>query len=602
MSTITDVAEPVDRAGDDRSTTPPPGRKAHLLRPHVPRLVTLVVLQVIGSVAGLAPLLAIVELGRSTLASGPVDTAHVVLTVGIGAAGLFVRLGFTGAATALGHVVDLEVQSALRLRLASHLGRVPLGWLSRRRSGELSKVVGEDVSALHPAVAHAPGELVSAFVVPAVSLVYLFYVDWRMTLITLIPVLVAIALIPLMMTSAKLTEQREFDAAMGRMRDSLVELIRCVTVIKMFGGPEGTGLRFRRAAEEFVTAFRRWVQGMAGPAAAMQLALSPPVVILTVLIGGTLLVTGGHLPAADLIPFLLLGLGLTAPVAALGHGFDDLQAAHRALGRIREVLGVLPLPVPARPKVPDGFRLELRGVCFSYEEHEVLNDVDLILEPGTTTAIVGPSGSGKSTLAHLLLRFADPTRGTVYLGGTDLRDLDTRTLNRSIVAVLQDAQVLRATVAENIAITVPDADEESIIEAARLANIHDRITELSRGYHSVLGEDVHLSGGETQRIALARALLARAPVLVLDEATAFADPLTERTIRHAVQTTSKDRTTVIIAHRLDTIADADQVVVLEHGKIVEAGPPRQLRARGGRFSDLWRASSNATHSLGGDDR
>src|SRR5699024_2315840 len=361
--------------------------------------------------------------------------------------------------------------------------------------------------------------------------------------------------IPLMMTSAKLTEQREFDAAMGRMRDSLVELIRCVTVIKMFGGPEGTGLRFRRAAEEFVTAFRRWVQSMAGPAAAMQLALSPPVVILTVLIGGTLLVTGGHLPAADLIPFLLLGLGLTAPVAALGHGFDDLQAAHRALGRIREVLGVLPLPVPARPKVPDGFRLELRGVCFSYEEHEVLNDVDLILEPGTTTAIVGPSGSGKSTLAHLLLRFADPTRGTVYLGGTDLRDLDTRTLNRSIVAVLQDAQVLRATVAENIAITVPDADEESIIESARLANIHDRITELSRGYHSVLGEDVHLSGGETQRIALARALLARAPVLVLDEATAFADPLTERAIRHAVQTTSKDRTTVIIAHRLDTIAD-----------------------------------------------
>src|SRR5699024_6619102 len=150
--------------------------------------------------------------------------------------------------------------------------------------------------------------------------------------------------------------------------------------------------------------------------------------------------------------------------------------------------------------------------------------------------------------------------------------------------------------------TVPDADEESIIEAARLANIHDRITELSRGYHSVLGEDMHLSGGETQRIALARALLARAPVLVLDETTAFAEPLTERTIRHAVQTTSKDRTTVIIAHRLDTIAGADQVVEMEHGKIVGAGPLPRQRALGVRFSDPWRGSSKATHSRGGDDR
>ncbi|REE97526.1 ATP-binding cassette subfamily B protein [Thermomonospora umbrina] len=567
---------------------------AELLRPHLWSFAAVMLLQVVGAVAGLAPLLAVVELGRTVLAPGPIDSDHVRLVVIAGAVGLLVRLLFTAASSGLGHLLDARVQLAFRRRLAAHLGRVPIGWLSGRRSGEPAKAVGEDVSAVHPFIAHAPGELVSAFVVPLVSLVYLFTVNWRLTLITLIPVVLAVALVPLMMTPTRLREQREFDAAMGRIAGSAVEFVQGIAVVKAFGGGERAHLRFRTAVDDFVATFYRWVRGMSGIAAGMQLALSPPFVLLVVLIGGTTLITAGDLAPADLLPFLLLGLGLTAPVAALGHGFDDMQAARRAVGRIRDVLAVQPLPEPAHPVAPEGHRVELRDVRFGYRaDHEVLRGIDLVLEPGTVTAIVGPSGSGKSTLVQLLPRFFDPTHGSITLGGVDLREIGLRDLYRSVSFVFQDVRLLRASVADNIALAVPHADRDAVIRAARRANVHDRILELPQGYDTVIGDRAGLSGGEAQRISIARALLADTPVLVLDEATAFADPQTERAVRRALATPAGDRTILVIAHRLETIADADTVVMLDDGAIVERGRPADLLARGGRFAAFWNAQRTA---------
>nr|BFE79148.1 hypothetical protein GCM10020093_017490 [Planobispora longispora] len=430
---------------------------------------------------------------------------------------------------------------------------------------------------------------------PLVSLVYLLTVDWRLTLITLIPVALAVALVPLMMTPARLREQETLDAAMGRIASSVVEFVQGISVVKAFGGTERAHRAFLSAADDFVGDFVRWVRGMSPIAAGMQLALSPPFVLLVVLTGGTVLITTGGMVPADLLPFLLLGLGLTAPVAALGHGFDDLQSARRAVGRIRDVLAVRPLPEPARPLVPRGHRVELRDVRFAYETgHEVLRGIDLALEPGTITAITGPSGSGKSTLARLLPRFSDPTHGSVTLGGVDLRDLDSRELYRTVSFVFQDVRLLRASVADNIALAVPHAGLDEVIHAARLANIHDRILELPHGYETVIGEDAELSGGEAQRISIARALLADTPVLVLDEATAFADPHTERAVRRALATLSGDRTILVIAHRPETIADADTVVVLENGSITERGSPADLLARDGRFAAFRRSHESAT--------
>ncbi|NEY30934.1 ATP-binding cassette domain-containing protein [Streptomyces sp. PRKS01-65] len=584
-----------DQAGRDGRPAPPPVAASParqglggLLRPYVPAFTAVVSLQVIGALAGLAPLLAVVESGRALLEPGPADRDHLRAVLIAGALGLLVRLVCSAASSGIGHLLDGTVQLSLRRHLAGRLGRVPIGWFSRRRTGELAKVVGEDVSALHPFIAHTPGELVSAFVVPLVSLVYLFTVDWRLTLITLAPVVLAVALVPLMTTPARQREQEEFDGAMGRISNAAVEFVQGIAVVKAFGGAGRAHRAFRTAADDFVAAFGRWVRGISRIAAAMQLVLSPPFVLLVVLTAGTVLITRGAMAPADLLPFLLLGLGLTAPVAALGHGFDEAQAARRALARIREVLEVAPLPEPAHPAAPRGHRVELRGVRFGYDAgREVLRGIDLVLEPGTVTALVGPSGSGKSTLVRLLPRFFDPTGGSVLLGGADLRELAVEELYRTVSFVFQDVRLLRAPVADNIALAVPHADHDDVVRAARLAGIHDRIAELPRGYASVIGEDALLSGGEAQRIALARALLADTPVLVLDEATAFADPRTEQAVRRALATPGGDRTVLVIAHRLETIADADTVVMLEDGVIVERGSPADLLASGGRFAAFW---------------
>ncbi|MEV0342483.1 ABC transporter ATP-binding protein [Nocardia sp. NPDC050713] len=600
------ATEPVEAS--ERSAPPPKVASApeqsivRLLRPYLGGFAAVVALQVLGAVAGLAPLLAVAELGRVLLSPGPIDHDHVWFVVVAGAAGLLVRLLCTAASAGIGHLLDDRVQLSFRRQLAERLGRVPLGWFARRRTGELAKVVGEDVSAVHPFIAHTPGELVSAFVVPLVSLIYLFTVDWRLTLITLVPVLLAVALVPLMMTPTRLREQADFDAAMGRIASSVVEFVQGIAVVKAFGGSGRAHRKFVTAADDFADIFLRMVRGLAGVAAGMQVALSPPFVLLAVLIGGTALITSGGMAPADLLPFLLLGLGLTAPVAALGHGFDDMQAARRAVDRIRDVLAVPSLPEPAHPVAPQGHRVELRDVRFGYEDgHEVLRGIDLVLEPGTVTALVGPSGSGKSTLVQLLPRFFDPTHGSVVLGGVDLRDLGSRELYRTVSFVFQDVRLLRASVADNIALAVPHADLDDVVRAARLANIHQRILELPRGYDTVLGEDAGLSGGEAQRLSIARALLADAPVLVLDEATAFADPQTEQAVRQTLSTWGGDRTILVIAHRLETVADADTVVVLENGSIVERGEPAELLARNGKFAALWQSQRSAAHANSADD-
>jgi ATP-binding cassette subfamily B protein len=239
--------------------------------------------------------------------------------------------------------------------------------------------------------------------------------------------------------------------------------------------------------------------------------------------------------------------------------------------------------------------VELRGVRFGYEAgHEVLRGIDLELEPGTVTAVVGPSGSGKSTLVRLLPRFFDPTHGSVLLGGVDLRDIGSRELYRTVSFVFQDTFLLRASIADNIALAVPRAGLDDVVRAARQASIHERILELPRGYESVIGEDAGLSGGEAQRISIARALLADAPVVVLDEATAFADPRTEQAVRRALAALKGDRTMLVIAHRPETIADADTVVMLENGAVAERGTPAELLARDGRFAAFWRSHRSAT--------
>lgn len=560
-----------------------------LLRPHSAAVVTLLILQVVAAIAGLAPFIAVAEIGRIVLASGPVPVERVWILTGIGAAGLLVRVVLGAGSSGIAHVVDGHLQLSLRRRLAQRLGAAPIGWYAQHTAGELNQVVQNDVNQLHPLLAHTPGDLTTAVVVPLVAAGYLFSVDWRLTLIALVPIVLGLVVRRMLMSERRRKDEQAVDTAMGQVAGAAVEFVEGIAVVKTFGGGGRAQRRFRKAVDDFADFFLSWVVGAAGLASLAQLALSPPFVLLVVLVGGSALIASGTFIAANLLPFLLLSLALTAPVAALAHGLDDLNAALRSAKRIRALLAVPPVKQPANPIPPTGHRVELRELSFGYEpQRPVLRGVNLVLEPGTTTALVGPSGGGKSTLAQLLLRFFDPTSGSITVGGVDLRDIDPRVLYRTVSFVFQDVRMLRTSVADNIALAVPDADLADVVAVAKAAHIHERISALAKGYDSVVGEDVRFSGGEAQRLSVARALLVDAPVLVLDEATAFADPRTEVQVQRAFAALPADRTRLVIAHRLETIRHADTIAVLDNGEIVERGTYEQLMAADGQFAGLWR--------------
>lgn len=577
-----------------------------LLAPVRRRLLAACALRAVGAAAAVVPYLAVAELARALLAS-PTDESRAWLVAWVAVAAGIVRLVASAAASGLSHRADLDLQLHLRRQIARHLARVPLGWFSERRSGEVRTALEDDVDELHHLVGHWYLDLAAAVVLPLLAVAYLLTVDWRLTIVTLLPAAVGVAIVARMLTAVG-DQTAARDAALARMNAAAVEFVEGIAVVKTFEQGGRARNRYVAAAHEFVDSFGRVVGPMVGPASAAEAVFSPLVVLAAVLAGGTAMVSWGWLEPLDVLPFVLLGPGITATFHTLSHSDDQLQGARLAAGRIADLLDT---PVlrrsSANTPAPDGHRVVFDGVTFSYDgSHDVVRDVDLVLEPGTLTALVGPSGSGKSTLARLLLRFWDPGEGRILVGATDLRDLDPDTLHTHIGFVLQDPQLLRTSLRDNIRLGAPHASDERVEAAARAAQIHERIAALPLGYASVVGTDVELSGGEAQRIAIARALLADPPILVLDEATAFADPESESAIQDALSTLAVGRTVLVVAHRLHTVADADQIVVVDGGRIVERGRHNALIAAGGRYRSLWSADRRATaverRAIAGVDR
>jgi ATP-binding cassette, subfamily B, bacterial IrtA/YbtP len=560
-----------------------------LLAPVRGRLRIAVALQALGAAAAVVPFVAVAELGRVLLDPAGIDPARVWTVAAMGAAGLAARFAFTLGAGAVTHLADNDLSLHLRRAMAARLGRLPLGWFTARHSGLVRKAVGDDVTAMHHLVGHTIIDLTAAVVLPAVSLAYLFALDWRFTLVTLVPVIAGFALYLGMMRSA-MEGYAEYDKALGQINAASVEFAEGIAVVKTFGQVGRAHRRFLDAAEAFSTFFLGWVRGMFRVSATSELFLSPVAVLLWVLASGTVFVAAGWMPAVDVLPFALLGLGLTAPVQTLGHMYSQIRIAGQAATRVGELLATPGLPLPADPHEPDGAVVAFDRVGYSYDGRTAaVADVSFELAPGTVTALVGPSGSGKTTLARLLPRFFDVTHGAVRIGGVDVRDLTPERLYRSVAFVFQDVQLLRTSLRNNIALARPDATKEEVEAAARAAQIHDTIAALPRGYDSVVGEDARLSGGEAQRVSIARALLADAPVLVLDEATAFADPESEAAIQDALSRLAAGRTLLVIAHRLATIRDADQILVLGGGRTVERGRHDELLALGGWYAKAWAA-------------
>ncbi|MDD4867234.1 MAG: ATP-binding cassette domain-containing protein, partial [Mycobacterium sp.] len=529
-----------------------------LLAPLRPALILSGVLQAVITLLQLVPFVLLVELARLLLSSGEPSR---LWTVGI------VAVALLGAGTVLGagltlwlHVVDARFTGNLRVRLVRKLSRLPLGWFVARGSGSIKQLVQDDALALHYLVTHAIPDAVAAVVAPVAVLAYLVVVDWRVALVLLLPVLVYLVLTSSIATQSgpRIPQSQRWAEKMSGEAGAYLE---AQPVIRVFGGAAASS--YRRRLEEYLEFLVAWQRPLAGKKTLMDLATRPATFLWLITVTGTLLVVSHRLDPANLLPFLLLGTSFGARLLGIAYGVGGVRAGMLAARRLQTTLDEPELVVrkPERPLGDPAATVLFDRVSFGYRPGApVIRDVSLTLRRGTVTALVGPSGSGKSTLAALLARFHDVDQGAIRVFGQDIRCLSCDELYARVGFVLQDPQLVHGTVAQNIALAAPDAAAAQVQAAARAAQMHDRILRLPNGYDSVLDAGSGLSGGERQRLTIARAILAETPVLILDEATAFADPESEYLVQRAIDRLTRDRTVLVIAHRLHTVTGADQIV------------------------------------------
>ncbi|WP_280418116.1 ABC transporter ATP-binding protein/permease [Nocardia carnea] len=555
-----------------------------------PKLYVAGVLQFFVTPIQLAPYVLLVELARELLAGSGNDT---LWRLGLWALGLFgLGVALESALQLWLHSVDARFSRDLRGRLLGKLAKLPLGWFTARSSGQVDKLINGDTLSLHYLITHAVVDAVAAVVAPLAVLVYLFFVDWRMGLVLLIPILAYIfTMMTMMATSGPKTMQAQRWSE--RMKREATSYMDGQPVIRVFGGAAASP--FRRSLDQYIGFLDGWQRPFVGKKSAMDLITRPVTFLWLILVAGTALVVGGGLAPVDLLPFLFLGTTFGSRLLGIGYGMMGLREGREAAQKIQVVLDTDELEVRSGPAGPadEPGRVVFDEVTFGYRPGApVIENVSLTLEPGTVTALVGSSGAGKSTLAALLARFYDIGTGAIRVGGRDITTLTPDELYAQVGFVFQDTQLIRGTVRENIALAVPEASGEAIERAARDAQIHDRILRLPQGYDTVLGAGSTMSGGERQRLTIARALLADTPVLVLDEATAYADPESEYLVQQALNRLTIGRTVLVIAHRLRTVTEADRIVVLEGGRIAESGTHSELLAAEGRYRQLWNAGAD----------
>ncbi|MEL6827574.1 MAG: ABC transporter ATP-binding protein [Pseudomonadota bacterium] len=496
-----------------------------------------------------------------------------------------------GFALGLSHIVAFESIYRLRLDIARHMARLPLGYFQNRKSGDARKQVIDEPEKLELIVAHGLPEGVSSLATWLAVSIWLFAVDWRMALASIFVTPVSFVLMSAAMAQGG-KRAGAYHAAAGRMNASIVEYLAGMPVVKIFNRTGQSLAETSRTVREYTAIETAWARDYIPMGGSFYtLILSNIVFILPV---GLLLMQTGTLSLPILLFFVLLGANYSRPLMKLFNQFHTL--AHISMGAtmVSDLLAT-----PPQSDTKQSFRLPhhdiaFENVSFGYSDHDVLRNVGFVARTGEITALVGPSGAGKSTVASLVPRFWDVRAGRITLGGVDVREIGLDQLMDTVAFVFQDTFLFSDTIAANIRFGNPDASDEEVEAAARAARAHDFVSALPNGYETMLGEQgASLSGGERQRIAIARAILKDAPVIILDEATAFADPDNEAAIQEALGALTQGRTLIVVAHRLHTIAPADQILVMDDGEIVERGRHDDLRSNDALYARMWQDYTEA---------
>ena len=518
------------------------------------------------------------------------DLNHILAWCLIGTAGYLVRIVCFGISTILAHISAYTILDNIRIEIADRLMQAPLGEVMGRRIGSLKNIIVDKVEEIEPPLAHMIPELTSNLLLPVAIFIWMLLIDWRMGLAVLIsPVL---SMIPMFFLMKNFNSQyAAYMDANNHVNSIIIEYVEGIEVVKAFNQSTSSYEKFVGAVQSFKDFTLAWFRGTWKTMNLMTAIM--PTTLLGVLPVGLLLVQSGSLSPAELAMSVILSLSIVGPLMKAITFINEAKSMEYAVEAANELIHLPVLPDSEKEISLSHKDISLQDVTFSYDgtvENEVLHHINLTIPQGSFTALVGPSGGGKSTVARLIARFWDVTGGSVLIGERNIKELSIRRLSELISFVTQDNFLFDCSLKENIRLGNPNATDEEVYAAAKAACCDEFIARLEKGYDTSAGDaGKRLSGGEKQRIAIARAILKNAPIVILDEATAFTDPQNEDKIQKSIMALSKGKTLLVIAHRLSTIQNADQIVVLKKGRIVDCGKQEELLARCSLYKDMWEA-------------
>ena len=490
--------------------------------------------------------------------------------------------------TALSHKATFTVLANIRKTCCEKLARVPLGYVKDTSSGTFKNILVERIDSIETTLAHIVPEFTSNLLAPVIILIYFFLTDWRLALWSLVPVVVGFLSYFGMMLDYKPSFERTVQTTKD-LNDAAVEYIDGIEVIKAFGKTESSYAKFTKAAMAYADSFISWMKRCSIFHALMMVVT--PYTLLTVLPFGAHYVENETLTIPNFVMCIILSLGIVGPLITVGSYTDDLGKIGVIVGEVVRILEQPELKRPAESTaVPKDNSVTLTDVKFGYHDKEILHGVTMELKAGTVNAIVGPSGSGKSTIAKLIASLWDVNSGSIKIGGTDIKQLSLTDFNRKIAYVAQDNYLFNESVRENIRQGNPNATDEQVIEVTKKSGCYDFIMQLENGFDTIVGgAGGHLSGGERQRISIARAMLKDAPIVILDEATAYTDPENEAILQNSIAKLVAGKTLIVIAHRLSTVKDSDQIFVINEGNVAAHGTHEELLASCPLYKEMWNA-------------